>query len=169
MTVVVNDANVLIDLIKLDLTDPFFSLNLDFHTTDIIIDELHPEQQETLRPYVEKEIFIIESLSSDDLREMNILQSKRPQLSIQDCSAIVCSKKISATLITSDNTLRKFAKQQDVDVCGHLWVFDQMVISGVIPPVEAIQKLNELIRVINPRLGLPTQEVTKRQSDWRLM
>lgn len=166
MIIVVNDANVLIDLIKLDLIDQFFSLDLDFNTTDIILDELHTEQQETLKPYVKEGIFNIMSLSFDDLIEMNTLQLQRTQLSIQDCSAIVCSKKIGATLITSDNTLRKFAKKQNVDVCGHLWVFDQMLISGVISPVEAIEKLNKLIDVVNPRLGLPQHEVLNRLNNW---
>ncbi len=166
MIIVVNDANVLIDLVKLDLIDQFFSLPLKFHTTDIILDELHHDQQEALKPHIENGTFNVLSLTPNDLMEINILQSQRRQLSIQDCSAIVCSKNISATLITSDNNLRRFATIQNVDVRGHLWVFDQMLICGVISAVDAIQKLNHLIAVINPRLGLPKQEVTNRLNNW---
>ncbi|MBK8623981.1 MAG: hypothetical protein IPN79_20080 [Saprospiraceae bacterium] len=166
MIIVVNDANVLIDLIKLDLTDHFFSLPLKFHTTDIILDELHDEQQETLKLQIDNGIFNILSLSSNDLMEMNNLQSQRPQLSIQDCSAIVCTKNISGELITSDNNLRNFAANLNLIVHGHLWVFDQLVNNLVLDPTDAIVKLNQLMD-INPRLGLPNAEVTIRLNNWR--
>jgi len=164
--IAVNDANVLIDLVKLDLIDQFFSLPMKFHTTDIILDELHHDQQEALKPHIENGTFKILSLTPDDLMEIYILQSQRRQLSIKDCSAIVCSRNINATLITSDNNLRNFATIQNVDVRGHLWVFDQMLFCGVISPLDAIQKLNHLIAVINPRLGLPRLEVTNRLDNW---
>ena len=50
MIVVVNDANILIDLVKLELYAIFFDLPLVFYTTDIILEELHFEQKEYLTP-----------------------------------------------------------------------------------------------------------------------
>jgi hypothetical protein len=48
MRVAVNDANILIDLVKLELLPPFFSLEFRFATVDIFwIDCLHgPEENE---------------------------------------------------------------------------------------------------------------------------
>lgn len=39
-TIVVNDTNIFIDLISVDLLDEFFSLPIDIHTTDFVINEL---------------------------------------------------------------------------------------------------------------------------------
>ena len=39
MIVVVNDANVLIDLVKLDIIAHFFELPLVFYTTDFILED----------------------------------------------------------------------------------------------------------------------------------
>ena len=46
MIVVVNDANILIDLIKLQLLEAFFDIDWEFHTTDLIIEnEFYDEQK----------------------------------------------------------------------------------------------------------------------------
>ena len=39
MRIVVNDANILIDLVELELLPHFFDLEFEFQTTDLIIDE----------------------------------------------------------------------------------------------------------------------------------
>jgi predicted nucleic acid-binding protein len=166
MIVVVNDANVLIDLVKLDLVSQFFELPLVFHTTDFILEELHTEQRECLTPFIQSGTFKILSLSAEDLIEINILQAEKAQLSIQDCSAIVCSNNINGSLITSDNNLRKFATTKNVTVRGHLWVFDQLVEHGKLSPKEAIVKLTELNTKVNVRLNLPKVECDLRIKKW---
>jgi hypothetical protein len=51
MIVVVNDANILIDLIKFDLLVAFFEIRWEFHSTNLIIEnELYNEQKEKLQP-----------------------------------------------------------------------------------------------------------------------
>lgn len=49
MIVVVNDANILIDLVKLQLLPNFFGLEFEFYTTDLVLDELYDEQQYELQ------------------------------------------------------------------------------------------------------------------------
>ncbi len=53
MKVVVNDANILIDLVKLELLPQFFALGHLFYTTDIILEELYPDQVEQLHKFIE--------------------------------------------------------------------------------------------------------------------
>lgn len=166
MIVVVNDANVLIDLVKLDLVTHFFALPLVFHTTDIILDELHPHQKTHLDTFISNGTFKILSLTPEDLIAINDLQSERPQLSIQDCSAIVCSNNLNGSLITSDNNLRKFASSKNLTVRGHLWVFDELVAHKILSPHEAIQKLTELNTIVNVRLNLPKAECESRIKKW---
>lgn len=169
MIIIVNDANVLIDFIKLELLHPFFSLNLVFHTTSLILNELYSEQIERLQEFVDNGRLIINELSADELFEVVALQTEKPQLSEQDCSAIVCAVKINGDILTSDNNLRKFAKTKGVSIKGHLWIFDRLVEHQAISGVLAIEKLKELREVINPRLGLPRLECENRIAAWDIL
>jgi hypothetical protein len=45
MKIVINDANILIDLAKLDLLDVFSKLPFDLYTTDFVYEELNEEQK----------------------------------------------------------------------------------------------------------------------------
>ncbi len=64
------------------------------------------------------------------------------------------------------NTLRKFAKAQNLEVHGHLWVFDNLVDNKIIGGQRAIEKLRELCEIINPKLGLPKNECLSRFEKW---
>lgn len=169
MIIVVNDANVLIDLVKLRLLPHFFSLHIEFYTTDLILDELHGWQVQELQVYIDNGTLIVIQLTDNELIEISLLQAGKRQLSLQDCSAIVCARKVSGDLLTSDNNLRKFAAKKLFTVYGHLWVFDRMVETSIITPQVAIVKLTELREVINPRLNLPKIECETRLELWRLL
>jgi len=95
-----------------------------------------------------------------------LIRETKPTLSEQDCSAFYQARKKSAVLITSDNTLRKFAKANELEVHGHLWVFDNLVNKAIFTGKIAIQKLDELCTVVNPKLGLPEKECQKRIKLW---
>lgn len=169
MIIVVNDANILIDLVKLQLLPHFFSLQLKFYTTDLILDELHDWQVEELQVYIDNGTLTVIQLTDSELMDITLLQAEKRQLSEQDCSAIVCARKVTGDLLTSDNNLRKFATKKSFTVYGHLWVFDKMVEASTITPQNAIDKLTELREVINPRLNLPKIECENRLELWRLL
>ena len=169
MIIVVNDANILIDLVMLQLLPHFFSLQLKFYTTDLILDELHDWQVEELKMYVDNGMLTVIQLTDSELIDITLLQAEKRQLSEQDCSAIVCARKVTGDLLTSDNNLRKFATKKLFTVYGHLWVFDKMVEANTITPQNAIDKLTELREVINPRLNLPKIECENRLELWRLL
>lgn len=162
MKIIVNDANILIDLVDLKLLPHFFQIECEFHTTELIMAELLDEQQEALLPYIETGKLIVDAIDDEDLAEIYSIRMARSGLSEQDCSAFYQARKHQAALITSDNTLRKFAKQQDVEGHGHLWVFDSLVDNNIIGGQRAIKKLTELCEVVNPKLGLPENECQKR-------
>jgi hypothetical protein len=69
--------------------------------------------------------------------------------------------------LTSDNRLRKHAKSQDKEVHGHLWIFDQLVDQGIMPPETASIKLKLLCEEVNEKLGLPDKECQRRYKKWR--
>jgi predicted nucleic acid-binding protein len=157
--VIVNDANILIDLVELKLLPHFFALEFEFLTTELVLAELFEEQYQSLLPYIDNGTLIVHEMTGDDLTEIYLIQASRPSLSEQDCSAFYQARKNTATLITSDNTLRAFAKAEQLEVHGHLWVFDRMVEANTITGSRACEKLSELCDIINPKLGLPKANV----------
>lgn len=166
MRIVVNDANILIDLVELELLPHFFDLEFEFQSTDLVLNELLDNQLNTLMPYIDKGELIIEEMSDEDITEIQLIEISKSSLSPQDCSAYYHAKKLNATLLTSDNSLRKFAQENDLDIHGHLWVFDQMILAQTITGPRAAEKLTELCEIINPRLGLPKSECARRIREW---
>lgn len=167
MKVIVNDANILIDLVELKLLPHFFALEFEFLTTELVLAELFEEQYQSLLPYIDNGTLIVHEMTSEDLMEIYLIQASKPSLSEQDCSAFYQARQHAATLITSDNTLRTFAKEQELEVHGHLWVFDCMVAANTITGTRACEKLSELCETINPKLGLPKGECARRIKLWK--
>lgn len=166
MRIIVNDANILIDLIELELLPHFFELDYEFQTTDLLIDEILEDQYHSLLPYIDQGSLSIQEMNEDDIIEINILERANPSLSPQDCSAFYHASRLNATLLTSDNSLRRFAAMNKIEIHGHLWVFDQMVNSKTITQARAVLKLRELCEVVNTRLGLPKSECDRRIREW---
>lgn len=46
MKLLINDANILIDIVKLEIVEAFFALDFDLHTTDFVLAELKEYLQE---------------------------------------------------------------------------------------------------------------------------
>ena len=166
MIVVVNDANILIDLIKLDLLPEFFGLGYEYHTSDFVLAvELYDDQQAILDQYVRQGLLKVKESTSEEVILISKLNQEQAKLSFADCSVFLLAVSLKAILITSDNRLRKYSQIQDVEVHGHLWVLDRMVESGLLEPKRAILKLTEL-ETVNAKLSLPTSECEKRKKDW---
>lgn len=166
MKIIVNDANILIDLVDLKILPHFFRLDYDFHTTELIMDELFSFQRDELIPFIETGRLIINGFTESDLMSVFNIRLTKPSLSIQDCSAFYLAQKGKGALLTSDNTLRKFARSNNMEVHGHFWIFDNLVDNGFLSGSRAISKLNELCNVVNPKLGLPAIELQKRIKQW---
>jgi hypothetical protein len=105
-------------------------------------------------------------MTSEQLSAIYDILKIKPSLSPQDCSALYQAQIEEGILITSDNTLRKFAKSKHQEVHGHLWVFDKMFEAETISGEQAVTKLNELYQVINRNLALPENECNKRIQIW---
>jgi predicted nucleic acid-binding protein len=167
--IIVSDANILIDLVELNILPHFFQLDFDFHTTEFILDELFTRQQEALEPYIETGRLIINHIDEVDLYAIIDIRNKKSSLSEQDCSAFYLAQQLKAVLITSDNTLRKFAKTNNLEVHGHFWVFDNLVESNLFSGITATTKLDELCNEVNPKLRLPDHEYQKRMRKWSIL
>jgi rRNA maturation endonuclease Nob1 len=166
MRIVVNDANILIDIVKLELTEAFFQLNFQFYTTDLVFNEVDEPQAAILRQFVENGKLKVHSLTSEELTELYELSGTIGNLSDNDLSAFIKAQKLKGLLITSDNRLRKHAKERDQEVHGHLWVLDALVDALLLDGPAACEKLRLLCEVVNVKLALPEKECEKRYRQW---
>lgn len=168
MKVVVNDANVLIDLIELDLLDPFFQLPMEFRATSLVLGEIEgPRQWELLKSHISAGSIIIHEPSEEEREEIYEAMEKVGRLSDKDLSAFIHARDLNAALLTSDDPLRRFGKENGVEVHGHLWALDHLVDKGQLDGRTAAQKLDELNQQVNQKLGLPKEECEKRKKRWK--
>ena len=164
MIIVVSDASILIDLLKIDLSDDFFRLPYDIHTTDLVGAEITDENAEQFQQYINKKLINIYSFSDEEWEEVVYIKNENPPLSMADCSCFWLCKQLSATLLTSDGKLRSSASEGHIPVHGILWVFEKLVSQGEITIGKAAEKLKILLE-INPRL--PHKECHKTIKKWK--
>lgn len=108
MKIVINDANILIDLAKLELIPVFAKINFDLHTTDFVIEELNEEQRDPVSKLIKsKKLTVIETEDMADFQGITSILEKSNGLSFEDCSVWYYSKKLSGALLTGDGKLRK--------------------------------------------------------------
>jgi rRNA-processing protein FCF1 len=162
--VAVNDANLLIDLWDINLIAHFFQLPLAFHTTQLIISELEPEQIERLRPYIDQQKLIIRNLTRAEIDSLENISVNSRKLSRQDLSVYFYAKELNDCMIlTGDNRLRKEAERQHFEVHGILWVFEQMIANRILSPVLAVEHLQNLMQI---NAWLPISECQKCLEKW---
>ncbi len=161
MKIVVNDANILIDLISIDLINAFLKLDFEFHTNDLIINEVR-EHQQLLIEIIESNKLIVSETKAENFTDIIALMTKN--LSFEDCSIWYYTKKVRGILLTGDSKLRKSVENDHIEVRGILFVFDMLVENRIITEIKAIEKLNELMAINN---RLPRQEIHKRLLLWK--
>ena len=161
--VVVNDTNIFIDLIKIDLLDALFELNIEVWTVDVILAELSPSNGQ------QKDVAQYEGHGLHVERYENVLpiityqKGLSPGLSFQDCAVLYCAKEKGFVLLTGDAKLRRTARGEQVEVRGIFYLLDQMVEQDVRSRAVCLERLN-LLETINKRL--PKEAIEERRRRW---
>ncbi len=163
MAIAVNDANIFIDLFEIDLIDAFFKLKLDLHTTNLVMNELEFELKTALEKQVNKKKLIVKKLNEVELEALKAKEITSTKLTKPDVSVYAYAKELNATILTSDNRLRKEAKAKGFEVHGILWVFETMMQEKLMKPKKASEKLTELMKI---NTWLPMDECRKRIEKW---
>lgn len=164
MRIVINDANILMDLADLDTLELLRSLEYEYHTTDLVIAEVEDaEQKSKIDAFVNDTDVKIKIFSEDEFNVIVSLASEHSGLSITDCSVLYYTRETKGILMTGDGKLRKVAQNADLEVRGILFIFDELVDNNVISKGTAFVKLKRLTE-INSRL--PIAEVEMRLEKW---
>lgn len=144
MIIAVTDACVFIEIHDLGLTEQFFELPCEIHTTVDVVNEVLYEQAQVLFGFQECCKLKIHSIDERGRRE--ILTSCFPKaLSENDKTVLYLAGKLNAVVLSSDKAVRNYAKRQGLDYHGIVWIVDQMVECHILDPVEAAIKMERLL------------------------
>lgn len=154
MRVIINNANILIDLVHLDLMNEFIQLEIDLKTTDFVFEELNEDQKNIISSFIDsRDIELIITEKEEDFVSIATLLENSSGLSFEDCSVWHYAHKLDGILLSGDGRLRKQATANGISVKGILYVFDQLLLKNLISFEYAIEKVEQLYE-INPRLPL---------------
>ena len=165
MEIIVNDTNIFIDLQSIGLLRALCDLPYDVGTVDFVVNEIKDlTQAESLATLVREGKIKVESFNIEELAEIIEEHSTvSGNLSVPDCSVCYYARKHSATLLTGDRQLRRYAESNNVTVRGVLFIFDELVAQNIIEAGIAAQKLKELTNI---NVRLPKSEIEKRIKKW---
>ena len=161
MEIVVNDTNILIDLVKADLLRFCPLMSLEFHTLDVIVEELEDdEQRRAVDALVADGALKVRSLSG--MQMMTVMEKVEEydgkcNLSPEDISVMVYAKENGYRLLTGDKTLRAKAIDEGVTVSGILYLTDRMMEDNLVTAKDMIVILQSLM-IVNKRLPKKTIE-----------
>ncbi|PJJ40505.1 hypothetical protein [Hallerella succinigenes] len=164
--IVISDANVIFDLLSVQLLEAFFALPCEICTTDLVISEIErPEQQQIIQKFIKLKKLGVAIFEFDEFSEILLLQStSKNNTSIADCSVWYYAQKVDGRLLTGDGKLRSAAEKDNVKVSGILYLFDNFVEYGLLSASEAAENLKALMTI---NIRLPKAECETRIAKWR--
>lgn len=166
MTLLIHDANVLIDLIGIDLLDLALDLPFNMATTDLVRREIEdPKQARALAACIRKGKIAIITSTIEEMSAIAECMEALPSLSLADSSVLFHAAGRRGIVITGDGQLRKVAAARRIEVHGTPWILSKLVTTKGIDLACAIEKMDSLLE-INPRL--PHKECRKLQDAWRI-
>jgi hypothetical protein len=162
MKLAVTDANIFIDLIKLQIVALLFEIEIEIHTCQEIIEQLREDQQHELSAFIKSGQLKVYFLAETDLEE--VVTSPAPRsLEFADRSVTWLAVRLNAIVLSGDGPLRRFCESKKLDVRGIIWLFDTFLEKKLLNHQDAIEKMNRLL-TFNSRL--PRAECEKRKKDW---
>lgn len=143
MKIAITDACIFIDLYNLQLTDSFFKLNYEIHTSYDIIDELYEHQKDLLKAYQSSEKLTVHNLEEEDWHKIEKMKLPKA-LSPNDKTVLYLADKNQCMVLSSDKTVRQQAKKLCCEYHGMLWIFDQLIENKLLNEKVAINKIEKL-------------------------
>jgi len=161
--VVVQDANVLMDLVNGGILDAWFRLGIETWTTDFVLAEIKdPKQETTVTKAMGKRQLLVAESATESYGQISGFHTTWG-ISIADASVLHTAKAMEVPLMSGDATLRKAASREGVQVIGVLWALDELVDNVKISAGEAAWAL---VQILEAGSYLPKAECEKRIKIW---
>ncbi len=123
MLLLINDANILIDVEAGDLVTPMFSLNYKFAVPDILYyEELEEQHSHLLELGLE-----VRTLPSESVERVQVLSQTYKKPSRNDLFALALAEMEKCPLLTGDSALRSAAETEKVEIKGTIWLIEEMI------------------------------------------
>lgn len=170
MKITMIDACIFIDLFFLELTHLFFVLDLEFHTSNDVFEDLPSHHIQELNIFIVRRKLIVHNLKETDRADMLKLGFPK-SLSQNDKTLLYLGNKLNATILSSDNFLRKYSTYNTIELHGVIWILDQLLFHSIIDVSTAYKKVESLaakyrIRQINQKLLIEAEHLI---SKWNLI
>lgn len=163
MKVVVEDANVLLDLLNGGILGLWLGLEFEHCTTHLVWQEISvTAQRRQVQPFIDSGLIRLNEVTPDSWDQI-VAFSVTAGVSIPDSSVWLLAKKENAILLSGDSKLRKSAKTTGVDVRGVLWVLDELVSRDKLSGNAAVKALK---KITDAGAFLPADECRARISSW---
>ncbi|MDZ7759482.1 MAG: PIN domain-containing protein [Desulfovermiculus sp.] len=155
MTILISDANILIDVVEGRIVDPFFQLPFVICVPDLLfVDELADFHSD-----LPEKGLVLKELEPNSLEKAMHLQQRYKKSSRYDCLALALAVQEDCPLLTGDQDLRDAGVQENIDVHGTLWLVDIMIEKEVIT-LNTAYEAYKLMYASGRRL--PWKQVWKR-------
>ena len=168
MRIIVEDTNIIIDLFNTGLLQFCKKMDIEFHTTDLVIKEIKmPEQRNTVKGLVTNKELNMAVFTIDEMLQLANLKEEcrgKNNLTTADCSVVMLAEKLGCRLLTADQKLIHFAQSRGLEASGLLWLTDEMVEKGVVRPQDMIVYLD---RYLDSNKRAPEKEVNKRKEQYK--
>lgn len=163
MKVVVEDANVLLDLVNGGVLAHWLGLDFENCTTPLVWREVSDGAQRSIvQPFIEAGLIRLVDIAPHQWQEI-VAFKEQAGVSIADASVWLLAKSEGAVLLSGDSKLRKSARLIGVDVRGIFWVLDVLIERKKIKATAAAKALQ---RMLNQGAFLPQGECESRIASW---
>ena len=163
MKIIVEDTNIIIDLFNTGLLQFCKKMDIEFHTTDLVIKEIKmPEQRNTVKGLVINKELNMDVFTIDEMLQLANLKEEcrgKNNLTTADCSVVLLAERLGCRLLTADQKLVHFAQSRGLETSGLLWLTDKMVEKGIVSPKDMVEYLN---RYLETNKRAPEKEVNER-------
>jgi hypothetical protein len=168
LKVAITDACIFIDLFLLELSSHFFQLQVEVHTSVDIINELNPEQKHTYFQFIQTGKLNAHNISQEERK--HLLTHPFPKwLTMTDKTGLFIATRENAILLSSDKTVRHYAKTIAIEYHGILWILDRLVDECCIGCKDASAKLKKLLNtnsIYQDNIEM-LSEMSKRLTKWK--
>jgi len=165
MTTVVCDANILIDLLQINLFNTFLKLKWGVHVPPDVVEEVQEVNSDQLAQAIQASEVLLPVFTPEELFQIQDYKARYQPLSIQDCACLLLAENLSAILLTGERKLKSIStSSHGIQVNGVLWIFERLVAKKVITPRKAHKSLSQLITLNN---RLPKAECDRLLKRWR--
>ncbi len=163
MRVVVEDANVLLDLVHGEVFALWLGMDYEHVTTHLVWQEVRtPAQRAKIQPLIEAGSLKLQDFAAPVWVEI-VEFSETHRVSIADASVWMVARSEGGILLSGDLKLRRSSSSTGIDVRGVLWVLDELIEAGRINKKEGLAAME---RMIEHGAFLPVDACEERRKRW---